>query len=216
MIQDYKADIHRILGELRPIVQEKDAIREKLLQLSRETTRKAGAATNAAVRGSLDKAVKLMEMSSSALREMQALARGHNEFQGWGALDIAEQECIEAKVVIALQQQAPFPDHKEVDVSPLNYLYALADAANEMRRVVLHSLMNDELEKARSRLDVMGDLYEGLLAVGDYSKGVLPQLRKKVDTLRMLVERTEGDVLRAIETKRLEETIRSAQDMYKT
>ncbi len=209
MTSSHKDSVERIYKTIQPIIIEKDSIRERLLKLSRESTRKSGAAVNACIRNAHEKSRVLVAEGRDALEEIHGILKAHPEFHGWGVVDIAEQEYAEASIILAIQTGDEFPDPKSLAISPLTYATGLADAANELRRVILHELMKDQLERAKSRLLLMEEIYEYLLAIGDYSKGILPQLRKKTDLLRMLLERTEGDVLRAIETKRLGDHLRS-------
>ena len=83
-----------------------------------------------------------------------------------------------------------------------SYLNGLADVIGELRRSSLDSLRHDDVSKAEQLLSKMEDILEGLQSF-DYPNALVPDLRRKCDVGRALVERTRGDLTRAVGQSRL-------------
>jgi len=102
-----------------------------------------------------------------------------------------EAEFVEASAVIALAKGKPVPSAEALGASPEAYLLGLLDAVGELKRLVLDSILQRRLAKARGYFEVMEELYSmcSPLAVYDH---VVNGARRKVDVARMLVEDTRG------------------------
>jgi translin len=102
-----------------------------------------------------------------------------------------EAEYVEASAVWALVNGKPIPSLKGLGTSSEAYLLGLLDTVGEMKRLVLDSIMNGKLNKAKQYFGVMEELYSicSPLAVYDH---VVNGARRKIDVARMLVEDTRG------------------------
>ncbi|MBI3840446.1 MAG: RNA-binding protein [Thaumarchaeota archaeon] len=102
-----------------------------------------------------------------------------------------EAEFVEASAVVALAKGKPVPTRETLGASPEAYLLGLLDTVGELKRLVLDSIMNGDLRRARRLFGVMEDLYSvcSPLAVYDH---VVNGARRKIDVARMLVEDTRG------------------------
>ena len=92
------------------------------------------------------------------------------------------------------------PDEYHIPSRP--YLNGLADVIGELRRAALDLLRRDNVLKAEHLLDIMEDILEGLQSF-DYPNALVPDLRRKCDVGRSLVEKTRGDLTRAVGQNRL-------------
>jgi translin len=102
-----------------------------------------------------------------------------------------EAEFVEASAVIALAKGRPIPSMVTLGSSPEAYLLGLLDAVGELKRLILDSIMQRKLAKAKRYFEVMQELYSTCspLAVYDH---VVNGARRKIDVARMLVEDTRG------------------------
>lgn len=102
-----------------------------------------------------------------------------------------ETEFVEASAVIALARGRPVPSMVSLGASPEAYLLGLLDTVGELKRLVLDSIMQRKLSKAKRYFEVMEELYSDCspLAVYDH---VVNGARRKIDVARMLVEDTRG------------------------
>jgi translin len=82
----------------------------------------------------------------------------------------------------------------------------LAEAASELRRHLLDLLRAGELDRGEELLDVMDDVYDALIVV-DFPDAITGGLRRTLDALRAVLERTRGDVTTTVLQTRLRESI---------
>ena len=102
-----------------------------------------------------------------------------------------EAEFVEATSVVALAKGRPVPSLEGTGASPEAYLLGLLDTVGELKRLVLDSILQRKLSRARKYFEVMEELYSlcSPLAVYDH---VVNGARRKIDVARMLVEDTRG------------------------
>ena len=102
-----------------------------------------------------------------------------------------EAELVEASAVFALAKDRPVPSMEALGASPEAYLLGLLDTVGELKRLVLDSILQRNLAKAKGYFEVMEELYSlcSPLAVYDH---VVNGARRKIDVARMLVEDTRG------------------------
>jgi translin len=102
-----------------------------------------------------------------------------------------ESEFVEASAVIALAKGKAVPSKEALGVSPESYLLGLLDTVGELKRLVLDSILQRKVSKAKEYFAVMEELYSlcSPLAVYDH---VVNGARRKIDVARMLVEDTRG------------------------
>jgi translin len=82
----------------------------------------------------------------------------------------------------------------------------LAEAASELRRHLLDLLRAGELDRGEGLLEVMDDVYDALVGV-DFPDAITGGLRRTLDALRAVLERTRGDVTTTVLQSRLRESI---------
>jgi translin len=102
-----------------------------------------------------------------------------------------ETEVVEATAVISLAKGKTIPSMEELGSSPEAYLLGLLDAIGELKRMVLDSILQRKLAKAKKYFGTMEELYSACspLAVYDH---VVNGARRKIDVARILVEDTRG------------------------
>ena len=87
-----------------------------------------------------------------------------------------------------------------------SWLRGLAEAASELRRHLLDRLREGELDRGESLLAAMDDVYDVLVTV-DFPDALTHGLRRTVDALRAVLERTRGDVTTTVLQERLRRAI---------
>jgi translin len=102
-----------------------------------------------------------------------------------------ETEVVEATAVISLAKGKSIPSMEELGSTPEAYLLGLLDAIGELKRLVLDSILQRKLAKAKKYFGTMEELYSicSPLAVFDH---VVNGARRKIDVARILVEDTRG------------------------
>jgi translin len=129
--------------------------------------------------------------------ELARLAKAlPNEFPGdEGIAEDALQEGVEAVLLAAAIEDAPFPTPSDLGVLPEPYLLGLGDVVGEIRRLALAELTLGDVDRAADRLALMESVYHTLL--GFETARAIVSLKPKQDTARALLERTRGEVTMA-------------------
>lgn len=146
---------------------------------------------------------KQMAELHTAAEELHASVEGYPELIHTGYTQDAFKEYAEAILTLALVRgDDELPTPEALNVLPSTYLNGLAEAASEMRRYVLNLLRDGNMDESKRLLGVMDTVYDVLFSFG-YPDAVTGGLRRRVDQLRGVVERTRGDVTTTVRQDRL-------------
>jgi translin len=182
------------------------AARELALPACRRTIRSSGSAIRAVHRGEQARADALTDEAEASLREAQQVLEPFPSVAFAGFLHDAEKEYAEARFTIALVAGDPLPSPDALRVGGAAWLRGLAEAASELRRHALDRLRSGDLEQAESLLGSMDDVYDALMTI-DFPDAITSGLRRTVDALRAVIERTRGDVTATAVQARLQRAI---------
>jgi translin len=191
---------------LRERLGEANDAREIALPACRRAIRASGSSIRAAHRREGTRAAALAAEARVALREAQVALGPHPAVAHAGFLHDAEREVAEAHLTAAMLDgsRLPGPDELGVDAAP--WLKALAEAASELRRSTLDRLRDGDLAGAEVLMSTMDDAYDALMAV-DLPDALTEGLRRTVDALRAVLERTRGDVTATAVQARLQQAL---------
>jgi translin len=191
-----------ILQDLRDEIDADDKAREKILPFSREAVRKCSESIKKTHKGLYDEARKLISEVHQINERTEQDMSSSDFMMKSRALDVAYQELTEAANLLSIIEENKFtpPDKYKIPSRP--YLTGLADVIGELRRAALDFLRQDDVARAESLLGFMDEILEGLQTF-DYPNALVPDLRRKCDVGRSLVERTRGDLTRAVGQNRL-------------
>jgi translin len=208
--QDLQAAVAAIVEDLEAANQ----AREAALPACRRTIRAAGSSIRAVHRLDAAAADALAGESEAALREAQRVLVPFPSLTHAGFLHDAEKEYVEARAVAALVagDRIPGPGRDGLAVSPTAWMRGLAEAASELRRHLLDRLREGDLERGEALLGAMDDVYDALVAV-DYPDALTNGLRRTLDSLRAVLERSRGDVTTTVLQTRLQRAIEAAGDL---
>lgn len=109
-------------------------------------------------------------------------------------IQVAYQEYVEAHVILSLVEQSHYPQPQTLHIDAVAYILGLADAIGELRRRTLNGLLEGKLSEAEQWLRFMEEMYNELIALEE-AYAVAPELRRKCDIARRIIESTLGDVL---------------------
>jgi translin len=180
------------------------------LPACRRVIRAAGSSIRAVHRLDADAAASLAADAEAALREAQGVLTPFPAVAHAGFLHDAEKEYVEARAVAALVADAVVPTPAALGVSSTAWMRGVAEAASELRRHLLDRLREGQLERGEALLAAMDDVY-GALVVVDYPDALTNGLRRTLDALRAVLERSRGDVTTTVLQTRLQRTIEAAQ-----
>ena len=173
-----------------------------MIQLSGSAIRAVHRLDPERARALADDAAASLATARSALEPVPAVAYA-------GFLHDAAKEYAEARLTLALVAGDPLPSAASLEVEPTAWLRGLAEAASELRRHLLDRLREGELERGEELLGVMDDVYDALVGL-DYPDAITSGLRRTLDALRAVLERTRGDVTTTVLQMRLQSTIEGA------
>lgn len=209
-------NLGEIVDRIDRNIMELDLERERALKSSREIVRKSAALIMDCHRGVPGN--ELVERG----RELHGLVMGLKEdlrdrpslyFSGF--VEHAQAEAAEAGIVLNIrlnegsegrEKSGLFPDPEELGVRDTAYLKGLGDVLGELRRFTLERLRTGDLESATWYYDRMDEIYSHLIGLGH--SHVSSDLRKKMDTGRVLLERTLGELVNVKHMASLEREMR--------
>ena len=192
------ATVERINSAL----EQKNAARDIAYNRSRQLIRFCSNAISAAHRADWDQAQTLLAGTRVAARELVEDLSDYPDLYHAGYTRDALKEWVEAECACALIAGQPLPTPEQLGVEQATYLNGLAEAASEMRRHALDLMRRDEVDRAEEILTLMDEIYSLLMTVS-FPDAVTGGLRRRVDSLRGVLERTRGDLTMAVRQKRL-------------
>lgn len=199
----------RHIDSVRADLAATNAAREAALPGCRRVIQLSGSAIKAVHRLQHDRALASADEAEAVLREVQAAVAGFPSVEHAGFLHDAEKEYVEARTVIALVAGLAPPSAAELGVGGPAYLRGLAEAASELRRHLLDRLRAGEVDRAEDLLGLMDDVYEALVVI-DFPDAVTGGLRRTLDALRAVLERSRGDLTTTVLQVRLQHALEAA------
>jgi translin len=190
-------EFSEILQDLRNEVDADDKVREKILPFSREAVRKCSESIKKTHKGLFGEARTLISEVQEIIKRTEHDISSSDFMTKSRSLDVAYQELAEAANLLSIIEQGKFTSHHEYKIPSRPYLTGLADVIGELRRAALDFLRRDDVTRAEILLGFMDEILEGLQTF-DYPNALIPDLRRKCDVGRSLVERT----IRGAVTKR--------------
>lgn len=176
--------------------------RDQALAQSRDLIRLCSNAIRAGHRDAWDEAEALLAEAERVGQAMQTLLAPYPELVYAGYTQDALKELVEARVTLALISNRAMPKVSASGI-PLNtYLNGVCEAASELRRRCLDMLRHEQLEEAERLLTAMDAAYEVLMSFS-YPDVITRGLRRRVDQLRGVLERTRGDLTNNAQMVRL-------------
>ena len=199
------------IGErIRQHLEDKNAARERALQLSRQLIRSCSKAIRAVHRGEQENAVSLIEEAQALANALQEALINYPELLHAGYTQSALKEFAEASIVHHLVSGGQLPEPEALGVGYVPYLGGLAEAAGEMRRRILDTLRHEELDEAERLLDAMDDIY-GLLVTIDFPDALTNNIRRTTDMVRGVTERTRGDLTTSSQQRDLKRALEAVE-----
>ncbi len=180
--------------------------RESALADCRAVIRAAGSAVRAVHRLSPTDAQALLSDAAVRLRAAQEALGPFPSVEHAGFLHDAAKEFVEAIATRALVSGELVPGPGDLGVADPAWLCGLAEAASELRRHALDRLREGDLARAEELLGSMDDVFGALVTI-DAPDAITGGLRRTLDALRAVIERTRGDITNAVLQQRLREAL---------
>ncbi len=207
-------DLADILNSIREEIDDDDQVREKVLPLARSTVRKCSESIKQTHRGKFEEARTNLKEAYELVVQAQGEIAKSSHLKKSRILDTAYQEITEAANLLSILEKGVFTTPEDYEIPSRPYLTGLADTIGEIRRAILEKLRNDEIVEAEKLLAIMEQIFEELNSF-DYPGALIPDLRRKCDVARSIIERTRGDVTTAVRQDRLVNEIRKYEEDFR-
>jgi translin len=196
-------NLDAIAEKIRAGLSAKDAVREKMLPLSRDVIRYCSQAIRALHRQEFKEAENMLVTARDILAGVGKVVSECDEFLNTGAFRDAQKEYAEGCITLAVVRGEPVPDPDELKIDLAAYLNGMGEAVGELRRYLLDSMRRGDMSRGEELLSAMDDIYSVLVTM-DFPDAVTGGLRRTTDNVRGIMERTRGDLTLAVQNKELE------------
>jgi translin len=185
--------------------------RDEALRRSRELIRTCATAIRASHRDEWDTAHDLLAEADKIAQELQEALAPYPDLLSAGYTQDALKELVEAHVTFALASNAPIPEPEALGMCYSVYLNGLCEGASEMRRRCLDEMRRGEMVEAERLLKAMDEIYD-ILVTFDFPDAITGGLRRRVDQLRGVLERTRGDLTNSLRQDRLAQALEEFEE----
>jgi translin len=200
-----------IAEEIRSEFEARNTARDAALAQSRLLIRYCANAIRAIHREAWDQAREGLETARAAAMDLVEGVQPHPDLYHSGYTQDALKEYVEAFVTYALVRDEALPTPEELNVATSTYLNGLAEAASEMRRTILNIIRQGHNHEAERLLESMDTIYAVLMTF-DFPDAITGGLRRRVDSLRGVLERTRGDLTNSLRQERLRKAITDLEE----
>jgi len=198
--------LHDVVETIRDELDALDEARDEAQILLRDLHKLSSEAVYEIHRGNLDAARERLDEAAELVSKLHDLLGDFPELLRTGFAENHLQEYAEAEILYRIVKERRVPTPDEIHVSPRAYLLGLLDVVGELRRIVVDALREGKLDRAEEFLGIMEEIY-ALTMTFDYPRAVVPNLKRKQDVARSLLEKTRSEVTIAGKTEELRRTL---------
>ncbi len=195
-----------IAEHIRETFEAKSAARDAAIKQSRTLIQYCANAIRAVHRHEWDTARQRLDTAHEAANAIRSVVSGYPDLYHSGYTQDALKEYVEARATYALVRGESLPTLDSLGVEPSTYLNGIAEAASELRRQILDIIRKGHSEEAERLLEAMDTIY-GVLISFDFHDAITGGLRRRVDSLRAVLERTRGDVTSSLRQGMLQDAL---------
>ncbi len=162
--------------------------RERTLLLARQAIRFCGEAISLFHQRKVEEGVNRLEKSLEILLELDEIFEEYPDLY-YGDAHVAFQEFFEALFLGALIHKIPIDSPLFKEKYYHSMILGFSDLVGELRRAILESLIEGNVDRAVALSKIMEDIHIMLWTL-EYPKSLVPGLRQKIDRNRRLIEDT--------------------------
>ena len=204
-------NLDSIAEQIRLSFSAKDAAREKVLPLCRETIRHCSQAIRAIHRREFDRSAELLKSARSLLDDAEKAVGAYCELGNGGFMRDAQKEYAEGTLFLALVGGKQLPDPAELGIAAAAYLNGMGEAVGELRRYLLDGMRRGDLSRSEEILQAMDNIYSVLVTM-DFPDAITGGLRRTNDMVRGVLEKTRSDLTLVMRQKELENKLEKFED----
>lgn len=204
-------NLDSIAEQIRLSFSAKDAAREKVLPLCRETIRHCSQAIRAIHRQEFNRSAELLKSARSLLDDAEKAVAAYCDLGNGGFMRDAQKEYAEGTIFLALVGGNRLPDPAELGIAAAAYLNGMGEAVGELRRYLLDGMRRGDLSRSEEILEAMDNIYSVLVTM-DFPDAITGGLRRTNDMVRGVLERTRSDLTLVMRQKELENKLEKFED----
>ncbi|MGD2142994.1 MAG: haloacid dehalogenase [Anaerolineae bacterium] len=204
-------ELETIGGRIREDFETRNQVRDNALHRTRQLVRLCGNAIRASHRDEWADARDLLRQADGLAEEILATLEPYPSLRHAGYTRDALKELVEAHATLALVRGRSVPEPEDLKVTYSSYLNGLCEAASELRRRSLNEMRRGNLEEAERLLSIMDEVYD-VVSTFDFPNAITGGLRRRVDQLRGVLERTRGDLTSSLRQDRLIQALRDFEE----
>lgn len=185
-----ESEVNTILAKLDQL----DKKRETIFQEARKLNRLSG--HGIALILQKEDYQGLIEEGNQILNTIYQLMNDLSHILSWNSINSEIEEFSEFIVLASIIESGELSTDYGL-IPPSIWLSSLADVVGELRRIVLRSIIEEKMDDALKYHEMMNKIsfiLRGLV----YSKTLIPNLRRKIDMVRAVTEKTDSDITNAL------------------
>ena len=207
-------ELDNIADAIRAEFEAKTAARDDALTQSRTLVRYCADTIKSIHRADWETAEAGLARAREAAGSLVTSVADYPDLYHAGYTQDALKEMVEAFATHALVRGEALPTPEALDVPGSTYLNGLAEAASELRRSILDIIRQGHGAQAEDLLEKMDAAYNVLMTF-DFPDVVTGGLRRRVDSLRGVLNRTRGDLTTSIRQHHLQEALERVEARLK-
>jgi len=188
--------------KVRKILDIEDERREQVLRKGRRVIRHCSDCIKMLHRGELDEAKKSLIQAGDLFKQINEAKQDMKNTNVLNSLQTTYQEYAEAWLFLDYLENGSLlpsddPVFMEVKMPAHCYVLGICDFAGELSRKFLDTLRNKDIKEASAIFDLIQDIYSNLVTL-DYPNGLVPGMKRKVDVVRMVLEKARNTLTQAV------------------
>ena len=194
--------LERVIKKVADDLRERETARDEAYGRARRARMLSKQAILLLHNGNAGKARSNLDQAGTLFEEIKEYSGKFIEIGFYDAVQGAGQEYAEASILYALNHGSGYPTPQELGVHNSDYILGLADVPGELRRQTLDKLRAGEFDQAEANLATMEEIYLHLVGMEETSL-LLKGLRRKLDVMRAVNERTRAEITTEASRERL-------------
>jgi translin len=142
-------------------------------------------------KGDFKKAENIINDCIEKLEKIKKILKKYPEIYYQGFLHQTEKEVIEALTTLKIIREKDIPEINSFD--PISYLHGISESVGEIRRYLLDRMREGKIDDFEDYLKIMDDIYFFLLNF-PYNDSITRSLRRQIDYVRAIIEKTRGEI----------------------
>ncbi len=183
--------LKNIERKVKKILEEEDEIREKALKDLREILVDSSLSIKLIHKKDFNKAEDIINNCIKKLEKIKKQLKKYPEIYYQGFLHQTEKEVIEALTTLKIIKEQDIPEIDSFD--PISYLHGISESVGEVRRHLLDKMREGKKCDFENYLKIMDEIYYFLLNF-PYNDAITRSLRRQVDYVRTIIEKTRGEI----------------------